>query len=629
MRADFIAAGGLCKRVAGWLTTVFLLSIVSLSAHSQTDMRLIDAARSQDWPGVRSLLSEKDMDVNATQADGATTLAFAAYWDDVETVQRLLDVGADPNISNDYGITPLMLASENRSLAMLETLLNGKADPNVATWSGETLLMSASRTGFVEAVPMLLDHGADLNARDPRRGQNALMWAISYRSPDIARVLIERGADINTRTYMLKDEEEYTPLELEGYMGAPVKAVPMGGYTPLLFAAKVGDVATAKLLIDKGADINVISGTDGSPLIMAASQANENLALYLLEAGADPNAVDANGMTALHYALRDGIKVLHGEIITEKKMVCNFGGENFLCRPYETLNEELITYLNNPESEVYVIDSPNFDGYGEYDLNKPLAGPNMHNLVAALLDKGADPNAKMKYPPEALRLDTNPWFTLKDATPFFLASAAQDLDSVSVLLEEGAEPLMETVINPVVYNVQANHPAEDNMVVGNATTLMAAVGIGRRADLTFEEEDNAVKIAEILISLGADVNETTITGWTALHAAAFLGSDKLISFLVQQGAEIDTLTGCGRSPISMAMADRTEGMLDRTLPRPETANLLLDLGAGNKPPVGPIGECVGGRGGLEQEKALAGSAVDAIKQVQKELEQRKQNWGKG
>ena len=200
---------------------------------------------------------------------------------------------------------------------------------------------------------------------------------------------------------------------------------------------------------------------------------------------------------------------------------------------------------------------------------------------------------------------------------------------MSILLEEGARPLVRTDINSELYNVQANHPAEDNMVVGDATSLMAAVGMGRRADLTFDEEDNAIKIAEILISLGVDVNETTITGWTPLHAAAFLGSDKLVSFLVEQGAYIDAMTGCGRTPISLAMADRTEGMLDRTLPRPETANLLLALGAGNKPPLGPVGQCVGGRGGLEQEKPLVSNAVDAVKEVQKVLEQRKQNWGSG
>jgi ankyrin repeat protein len=624
MSTDFIRPDRLGKHLGDCLTAVFLLSIISFSALAQTD--LIEAAKSQDWDSVRSLLNKKGMDVNATQPDGATALAYAAYWDDVESVQLLLKAKADPNIGNDYGVTPLMLASENRSAAMVKTLLDGKADPNVAMWSGETLLMSAARTGFMEAIHLFLDHDADINATDPRRGQSALMWAISFGHPDIAKLLVDRGADIDAKTIMLN--EDFTPMAIEGYEGAPVQTVPMGGYTPLLFAARVGDVVTARYLVDKGANINAVSATDGSPLIMAASQGNEDLALYLLDQGSDPNAVDDNGMTALHYALRDGIKVLHGLIITDKKMVCNFGGESFLCRPHETLNEAQVAYVENPDSEVYVVQS-DYDDYGYYIGDKPLPGHNMHKLAAALLAKGANPNAKMKYPPAVLRLERNPWFTMKNASPFFLAAASQDLDAVSILLEEGATPLVMTDLNREVYDVQANHPAEDNMVIGNATSLMAAVGMGRRADLTFDEEDNAIEIAKILISLGADVNEATATGWTALHAAAFLGSDKLISYLVEQGAEIDAMTGCGRSPISLAMADRTEGMLDRTLPRVETSELLLALGAGDKPSAGPVGTCVGGRGGLGAEKPLVGGAVEAIQAVQDKLEAKKKNWGKG
>jgi hypothetical protein len=301
-------------------------------------------------------------------------------------------------------------------------------------------------------------------------------------------------------------------------------------------------------------------------------------------------------------------------------MVCNFGGESFLCRPHETLNEEQLAYLADPESEVYVVKPK------KYDRNKPLPGPNMLDLVAALLARGADPNVKMKYPPAALRLVRNPWFTMRNATPFFLAAASQDIDAVAMLLEEGADPLVTTDLMEDLFLTQINLPAEDNMVVGNATTLMAAVGMGRRSDLTIDEEENALKIAEILISQGADVNEATETGWTALHAAVFLGSDKLVRYLVEEGATIDVMTGCGRTPMSLALADRTEGMLDRTLPRIETAELLLELGAGDRPPTGPVGHCIGGRGGLEADESQNKLVRDAIQAVKLKLEEKKKNW---
>ncbi|MGY8813810.1 MAG: ankyrin repeat domain-containing protein [Gammaproteobacteria bacterium] len=609
-------------KAAWYLSFVLLLCIVSLSASAQTDMRLIDAAKSQDWAGVRSLLNEKDININATQADGATAMAFATYWDNIESVQKLLDAGADPNIGNDYGVTPLMLANENRSATMVKTLLEGNADPNVAMWSGETLLMSAARTGFAESIQMLLENGAEINTREPRRGQSALMWAISFGYPDIARILIEHGADINAKTIMLN--EEFTPMELEGYSGSTIRAVPLGGYTPLLFAAMVGDVVTARLLVELGADVNAESESDGSPLIMAAALGHEDLAVYLLGKGADPNAVDVNGMTALHYALRDGIKILHGIIITDKTMVCNFANEDFLCKPLEVLNEEQLAYMKVPNVDVYVV-KPGFK-YGN-DTDKSMPGNNMHKLIGALLASGANPNAKMKYPPEALRLDVNPWFTLRNATPFLLAAAAQDTVAAAMLLEEGANPIVNTEIDKDIFIKQVNFPAEDNMVVGNATSLMAAVGLGRRSDMTIDEQDNALLIAKRLINLGADINAATETGWTALHAAAFIGATSLVRLLVEAGAKIDVMNGCGQTPMGLALANDSTGLLDRTLPRPETAEMLLELGAGENPPTGPLGVCVPGRGGLAADATRFREKVKVrLKPVNEELERRKQKW---
>jgi ankyrin repeat protein len=610
-----------------WLA-LSITSCLFISASAQaTGLQLLDAARGQDWTTIHSLLENGDVNVNATEADGSTALTYASYRDELETVQRLLDAGADPDIANVYGITPLFLAIENRSAAMVNKLLKGGADPNSATWSGETLLMATARMGFMEAMQMHLDNGVDVNAQDPRRGQTALMWSISYGYPQAARLLIEHGADVNARTIRLK--EDFTPLVLEGYMGTTIHTVPMGGYTPLLFAAKMGDIETAELLLEKGADVNSASQTDGSPLLIAASQGHEDLAVYLLEQGADPNAVDGNGMTALHYALRDGIKVLHGRHIDDKTMVCNFANENFLCKPFEVLNEEQREYMKVPNAEVYIVEPHSGNRYS-YKGDKLMPGHNMHKLIGALLERGADPNAKMKQPPASLRLDVNPWFSIENATPFFLAAASQDLDAVAVLLEEGANPLVKTDLEEGLFIKQVNFPAEDNMVVGNATSLMAAVGIGRRSDMTFDEEEKALEIVRILVSLGADVNDATESGWTALHAAAFVGANKIIRYLVEEGANINALNGCKQTAMSLALANDSTGLLDRTLPRPATAELLLELGADITPPIGLVGVCIPGRGGLEADDTRFRAKVrERIDPVKLELERRRQNWPAG
>ncbi len=286
---------------------ISLLMVVGLAA--TVDLRLVVAAKNQDREGVRSLMKE-NVDVNAAQPDGATALAWAAHWNDLETAELLIGGGADLNAANDYGVTPLSLACSNRNAAMVTKLLRAGADPNAALWTGETPLMTAARTGNIEVVELLLAHGANANTQEARRSQTPLMWAISFGHPEVAAVLIEHGADVHARTKQL-ELEGFTPMVLGGY-AADVQVTPQGGYTPLLFAARVGDLASARLLLAQGADVNEGTEKDGSPLVVASAGGYEELALFLLEKGADPNVTDANGMSSLHYAMRDGVKVLHG-----------------------------------------------------------------------------------------------------------------------------------------------------------------------------------------------------------------------------------------------------------------------------------------------------------------------------
>ena len=74
-----------------------------------------------------------------------------------------------------------------------------------------------------------------------------------------------------------------------------------GGSTPLLFAARAGDVETAQALIDGGADPNNVASSGNSALVIAAHSGHGALATYLLQQGADPNAAEA-GYAALHAA---------------------------------------------------------------------------------------------------------------------------------------------------------------------------------------------------------------------------------------------------------------------------------------------------------------------------------------
>ena len=280
---------------------ITLLWGASMSAGA-SDVRLTEAIKSKNYETVRALI-QAGADVNAPEGDGATTLHWAVRWDDAEAADLLLRAGAHVNAANDYGVTPLSLACINRNAPMITRLLGAGADTSAATLMGETALMTCTRTGSVDAVAALLDHDASsINAKEASRGQTALMWAVAQGYPGVVRILIEHGADVQART-----QTRSLLVSLDGVLRSPnTGKVALGGFTPLLFAARQGSVESAGLLLDAGAAVNETAPDGASALVVASLSGHGELASFLLDRGADPDAAGA-GYAALHAA------VLHGD----------------------------------------------------------------------------------------------------------------------------------------------------------------------------------------------------------------------------------------------------------------------------------------------------------------------------
>ena len=261
---------------------------------------LVDAAKNRDWIGVQTLL-DGGADVNATHGDGATALHWAAYWDDPEGAMLLIDSGVTVTTTNDLGVSPLWLACNNGSTAMVNTLLAAGAEPNASLPSGETPLMTASRTGTVGVVTELLAHGADVNALEDSHGQSALMWAVAQQHSGVVEVLLRHGASINARSKV------YPQVISSSGNADPIGVyeIAQGGYTPLLFAARHGDLDSARLLLAAGADPNETAPMGTSALLVATHSGHGAVSALLLEASADPDAAGA-GYAPLHAAVLRG-----------------------------------------------------------------------------------------------------------------------------------------------------------------------------------------------------------------------------------------------------------------------------------------------------------------------------------
>ena len=359
------------KRLTGSVLLATLLLAVAGPVAAQ-DTRLLDAARAADSKGVIALL-EQGASATIRQADGATALHWAAHWDDTAMTDALVRAGADVDAANDFGATPLWLACLNGSETMVAALLAAGADANAALPSGETVLMTASRTGSAEAVRLLASHGADLNAREHTRGQTALMWAVAQQHPDIVEALVALGTDVHARS---APQPRRIHTRTAGFNPTGVIDTVLGSNTPILFAARQGNLKAARHLVAGGADVNDTAATGTSALVVAAHSGHTALALFLLEQGADPNAAEA-GYSALHAATLRGDETLAAALLAH-------GAD-----PNAPVKRGSPGRRNSPD---YVLDH-DVVGATAFWLAAHFAEP---GIMRALADNGAEPRVVME-----------------------------------------------------------------------------------------------------------------------------------------------------------------------------------------------------------------------------------------
>ena len=272
------------------------LALLILGTSAEAQSPLIDAVRNMDGAAARALL-QQGANVDATESDGTTALLWASYRDDLESADLLIRSGASVNAANDLGATPLWAASQNGSAPMVRRLLEAGADPNLSLLLGETPLFVAARAGNPDVVEQLLARGANIDAR-AARGQTPLMWTVAQKHSAVVSVLISGGADIHARSDVWSQVMAVPPHGRLEYN----KAIPHGGDTALMFAARVGDLTSAKLLVEAGANVDDADAWGVSATTLAAHSGFGDLVEFLLERGADPNMAPA-GFTALHNAI--------------------------------------------------------------------------------------------------------------------------------------------------------------------------------------------------------------------------------------------------------------------------------------------------------------------------------------
>jgi ankyrin repeat protein len=459
------------------LLVVLIALVFSARVHA-ADSPLLAAVKKSDFAAVQRLL-QQGASVNVSEADGSTALHRAVESDDPEMTRLLLRAGADAKRANRYGMTPLHLAAVNGNGALVRELLDAGADPNAVLPEGETVLMTAARTGSAESIALLLERGAKVDARDRWYGESALMWAAAQNHGDAVSVLIARGAPVDSRSTLQKPANRRAGQSI----------LSLGNWTPLMYAARENALDAGRALVKGGAGLDLTDPDGATALVIAIINAHYEFAALLLDAGADPNVVDTEaGMGPLYAAVdMHRLAVGHG-------------------RP-------------NP---------------------KPVGLMTAVDLVKKLLERGADPNRRLKKSILQRHHTAGDSLLGEGATPFLRAAKSGDIEMMRALVAGGADPKL-------------------TMLKTNAAALLYAAGLGWRngspAAPSYDQgtDEEAVEAIRFLLGLGFDIHGTNEAGDTALHAAVSgRGSEAVIAFLVAQGADPEAKNKRGQTPLSLA-----------------------------------------------------------------------------
>jgi uncharacterized protein len=269
-----------------------LVGVVLGGSAQAADDSLAALVRAKNHEGAVALLA-KGADGKSQEVDGTTALMWACYNGDADLVERLIKAGANVSAVNDYGASALQVAAVLADPRIIKDLLKAGVNPDSPNAEGQTALMVVARSGNVESAKLLLDAGATVDAREQWGNQTALMWAASEAHPQMIRLLLEHHADVNAHG-AIRDWQRRVTAE-----GRP-KNENHGGFTPLIYAARIGCIECAKELLKGHADINLPDPDGETALLLSLINMHFDFASYLISAGADVNRWDFYGQTPLY-----------------------------------------------------------------------------------------------------------------------------------------------------------------------------------------------------------------------------------------------------------------------------------------------------------------------------------------
>jgi ankyrin repeat protein len=442
---------------------------------------------------------------NVSEGEPETVITFAIEEGvkDPKLLEILIKGGADVNVrTGTYGQTPILMSLSRgiRNIEWYKVLVEGGANlAAVSDITGNGVLFLALSMGEIELFKFLLDAGAPMK---PQGSQASLLHtAISMSSLELklelVKLLVEKGADVNEES---------------------------GGYTPLTLAISVSyKKEIVEFLLDSGADINLPSKSKRTPLNYAISEGNYDAAKLLLEKGANVNAdsYEPPLISALWQQRRNGtrggdfVKLLLDNGVDINKRGQGEGMTPLLFALTYSMNPTVVELLNRGADP----NIQSLDGYVPLVLAVQTKLP-LDN-IRLFLEKGADPS----------KLQRNPVPGQPALSALDMAMLIKDRPVIDLLLEKGLD--MTKFPNIIISAVDYGNPEVLKRIIDLGGNVNVVIAGGQTPLLRAIQMNMSPEIINLLLDGGANVNVVDSKGKSPISEAVNRGMKDLVPRLLE------------------------------------------------------------------------------------------------